>query len=124
MVDPPVGDGHRPPGAALGAHDAHEVGTGRSHQEASRLEHQSRALQARMTGPCRELGRDAPAQVAEIERRLVVGVGDAQPATRVQQPEPQAMVSGTGPCSVPEPSDVLDDAIGVAHVGGTEGMQP
>ncbi len=59
----------------------------------------------------------------QVERRLVVGVGDAQAATRIEQPESQAVSLGDVLRLRREPANALQEPVRIAHVRGTERMQ-
>ena len=122
VVDAAVHDRDGSPVELLHVDNARHVDPCRTDEEASGLEQHAEPYQSRVGRPALRGGSQARPQSVEIERLVGVGVRDAETAARVDEAEWQADgghdVGGEGD----RVGDVLDEGIGVAEVGGAEGV--
>ncbi len=123
MVDAAVDDGDHPLIGALDVDNARDVDACRPDQVPPGLDEQPQVLKGRVCLPPIDQTAKAPAQVADVERWILVGVGDAQAAADVDQPEadtgaPRKLRGGGH-----RPFGMLQQQVCVERVGGVEGVQ-
>ena len=122
VVDAAVQNRHGRRLGTLDVHDSGHVRARRSHQETARLQDHFHVAEFAVHVPSAAQLVQAPAEMLEIERRLAVGVGDAEAAAGVHNPQPRARLSGHLPPDLHEIRDVADELFGVAQVGRAEGV--
>ncbi len=122
VVDASVEDRHRRRVGALHVHDPGHVRASGTHQEPAWLEHELQLAVSVRVPALTQLGQ-APAQPGQVERPLAVGVGDAEPASRVDQAQRSVRLGGHPPADLHELRHVAGDLLRVAQVRGAEGVQ-
>ena len=123
VVDATVADGHVAAATHLGASDAAEVGAGRPGQPAARLQQQTRLGQPGSIGPGRRLSSQPLPQGDDVQRILVVGIGDAQTSPGVEHLEVEVVLIRYALGTTGQVGSGLDEDGCVEHVGCTEGME-